>query len=168
VLPGICFLRGSAVSILVALFCRTEEDAKDENAPSTTQCYTLLVEQARVPVGGVATLELPAGMMDSNHAQTVAGLAVQEMQEECGLHIQPSELHDLTELAGLSDGLAPSPGGCDERIRYLYMEKIVTVAQLEQMRERLTGLREHGEVLVLKVVPMDDVWKVSGDQKAIM
>ena len=43
-LPGICFLRGNAVTIFVALFCNDEQ-------------YTLLVEQPRVPIGEVSRKE---------------------------------------------------------------------------------------------------------------
>ena len=41
-LPGICFLRGSSVAILVALICEEEEE-EGENG----EVYSLLVEQPR-------------------------------------------------------------------------------------------------------------------------
>jgi ADP-sugar diphosphatase len=50
----------------------------------------------------------------------------------------------------------------------MYLEKNVTVSELEEMQGRLSGLREHGEYITLTVVPMDTVWKVSADAKAIM
>jgi ADP-sugar diphosphatase len=102
---------------------------------------------------------------------------VKEMQEECGISIRPSDLIDLTELA-LQDivqngrlplaALAPSGGGCDEFVRYMYLEKKVTTQQLADMKGRLSGLRDHGEYITLSVVPLKDVWKVSGDTKAMM
>ena len=61
-----------------------------------------------------------------------------------------------------------SPGGCDEFCRYFYVEKRVTAAELQAMRGRLQGLREHGEHIVLRVVPLEEVWSISGDAKAIM
>jgi ADP-sugar diphosphatase len=158
-LPGICFLRGNGVAILVALFCE-----------ETGQVFSLLVEQPRIPIGQVACLEIPAGMMDNEH-ESVAGIAVQEMQEECGIAIKPGDLVDLSELACADvvarcpAGISSSPGGCDEFIRYMYLEKKVTMAQLDAMRGRLQGLRDHGEYITLKVVPMADVWRVSGDAK---
>ena len=121
-------------------------------------------------------LELPAGMLDENDTG-VSGIAMQEMQEECGITVHPSDLIDLTALAChdavrggyLSETAIPSsPGGSDESTRYLYMEKNVTVEELEQMKGRLTGLREHGEMIVLRVVPMEQVWRMSGDSKAMM
>jgi len=164
-LPGICFLRGDGVTILVALFCQDDGSV-----------YSLLVDQARVPIGQVSSWELPAGMLD-NENETVAGIAVQEMREECGIDVKPTDLVDLTTLA-CNDavelghlpiaGIPPSPGGCDEFIRYMYMEKKVTAAELDEMRGRLAGLREHGEKISLRIVPLEDIWRVSGDAKAMM
>jgi len=162
-LPGICFLRGNAVSILVALFC---EDG---------HVYSLLTDQPRVPVGMASVLELPAGMLDHG---SVKGIAVAELQEECGITVRGEEdFVDLTELAcreAVASGnlpiaaLSPSGGACDEMLQYLYLEKKVTVAELEEMQGRLHGLREHGEYITLTVVPWDDVWRISGDSKAMM
>lgn len=164
-IPGICFLRGDGVSILVALYC-SEDDS----------VHSLLVDQPRVPIGMISTLEIPAGMIDGQ-SESVAGIAMQEMREECGIHIHASDLIDLSALAcehAVASGslpvpsIAPSPGGCDEFIRYMYLEISVTKAELEQMRGRLTGLREHGEFISLRVVPMDQLWQISGDAKAMM
>jgi ADP-sugar diphosphatase len=164
-LPGICFLRGNAVSIFVALHCI-----------ETGSVYSLLVDQPRIPIGQVSCLEVPAGMMD-DEKETVAGIAVKEMEEECGIVVRPSDLTDLTELAcqeALQSGnipmaaIPPSPGGCDEFVRCMYLEKKVTVAELEEMRGRLQGLREHGEYITLKVVPMEDVLEDLGTAKALI
>jgi len=106
----------------------------------------------------------------------VAGIAAQEMEEECGIVVKESELIDLTHLAcqeavdsgHLSfPGVCPSPGGCDEFIRMMYLEKKVTKLELEAMKGRLSGLRSHGEIITLQVVPFDQVWKVSADAKAM-
>lgn len=164
-LPGICFLRGDAVSILVALHC-SEDDS----------VYSLLVDQPRVPIGQVSTLEIPAGMLDDT-SESVTGIAVQEIREECGIDIHASDLVDLTALAcedAVRSGslpapsIPPSPGGCDEFVRYMYLEISVTKTELDEMRDKLTGLREHGEFISLRVVPMDQLWQVSGDAKAMM
>ena len=163
-LPGICFLRGNAVAILVALFC---DDGR---------VYSLLTDQPRVPLGMASVLELPAGMLD-NDAHSVTGIAVQEMREECGITVRDTDFVDLTELAcqeAVAAGnlpipaLSPSGGACDEMLRYLYLEKSVTTAELEEMKGRLHGLRDHGEYITLTVVPMEDLWKISGDTKAML
>lgn len=163
-LPGICFLRGNAVAILVALICDDEDD----------QVYSLLVEQPRVPIGQASFLELPAGMLDGDGG--VAGIAVQEMKEECGIEVKANELIDLTQLAyeeRVSSnqlpvaGVCPSAGGCDEFVQITYLEKKITKTELEAMKGRLSGLRNHGEIITLRVVPFDEVWKVSADAKAM-
>jgi len=164
-LPGICFLRGDAVAVFVALYCR-EDDGEEEGTTNST-AYSIFVDQPRVPIGIASCLELPAGMLDDT-SKCLKGVAVQELEEECGILIRNAEdLVNLTELAGFEGGLAPSPGGCDERVKFLYLEKRVTPAQLDEMRGRLHGLREHGELITLRVVPLEDVWK-SGDAKAMM
>lgn len=164
-IPGICFLRGDAVAILIALHCFEDDSV-----------HSLLVDQPRVPIGQVSTLELPAGMLDDN-SETVTGIAAQEIKEECGIEIHAEDLVDLTALACESavtsgslpvSSIPPSPGGCDESVRYMYLEISVTKAELEDMRGRLTGLREHGEFISLRVVSMDQLWQVSGDAKAMM
>jgi ADP-sugar diphosphatase len=106
----------------------------------------------------------------------IKGTASKEMEEECGIKLRPSDLIDLTELACQEAieaghlpcaGIPPSPGGSDEFIQYTYVERIVSKADLYRMRGRLAGLREHGEYITLRVVPMEDMWKISGDSKAI-
>lgn len=170
-LPGICFLRGNAVAILVALFCDDDNHNHDESS-----AYALLVEQPRVPIGSVSCLELPAGMMD-DEKQNVTGIAVQEIREECGIDIRPRELVDLSDLAlqtPLKQGnlpmaaVPPSPGGCDEFCRFMYLEKRVSKTELDTMRGRLQGLRDHGEHITLRVVPLEEAWSISGDAKCMM
>ena len=114
-------------------------------------------------------LELPAGMMDDD-TQTIKGTAVKEMEEECGIIIQDSnELVDLTQFTTKGGGGIPlSQGGCDEYMRLFYLEKSVSKSELDRMRNRLTGLRQEGEVITLRVVPYEDVWRISADSKAIM
>ncbi|GKZ00369.1 hypothetical protein MPSEU_000989900 [Mayamaea pseudoterrestris] len=163
-LPGVCFLRGDAVAILVALVCQDGEDSH------CSQVHCLLVEQPRIAIGQVACLELPAGMMD-NDDMHLAGTAVQELAEECNIYVNKSDhdqLIDLTQLSGHADGIALSPGGSDEHVRLLYLEKTVSSKQLEKLKGKLTGLREHGEFITLRVVPMDEVWKVCHDAKAML
>jgi ADP-sugar diphosphatase len=126
-------------------------------------------------VGQVSLLELPAGMVD-NVNDSITGTAAKEMEEECGIKIRPSDLVDMTELAFQDAvraghlpcaGIPPSPGGCDELIRYMYAERIVNKQDLDEMRGRLQGLREHGEYITLQVVSMEEMWKVSGDAKTM-
>lgn len=120
-------------------------------------------------------------MIDSA-SDGIKGTAIRELEEECGIHIVASELTDLTQylvatpnssssntsfLANTADGLAPSPGGCDEHIRLLYLHRYVTQEELITMQGRLTGLRDEGELITLHVVPYEETWKISGDMKVM-
>ena len=135
----------------------------------------LIYSLVSIPIGTVSCLELPAGMIDSVN-DGIKGTAAKEMEEECGLKIRPSDLIDLTEL-GCQEavksghlpcaGIAPSPGGSDEFIRYTYVERVISKAGLERMKGRLAGLRDHGEFITLKVVAMHEMWKISGDSKVL-
>ena len=130
--PGIVFMRGSSVGILVILECEGKE-------------YTLLTYQARVPVGNHNLPEIPAGMMDGRG--NFRGAAAEEIEQECDIVISETDLVDLTALAyGDAEdaewkGIAPSPGGCDEWVRLYLLRRCVTKDVLEQLEGRLTGVR---------------------------
>lgn len=154
--PGICFLRGMGVGILVSLYCL---ETKEE--------YVILVQQPRVPLGESNFLEIPAGMLDgSGH---FAGVAAQELQEECGIHVTERSLIDLTELAygKRYRGVCPSGGGCDEYLRLMYCPLTVTEEQIRTLQGKLGGLREHGELITLRIVKLNEVWKECCDAKAL-
>lgn len=64
--PGIVFMRGGAVGVLVILECDGRE-------------YTILTYQARVPVGSHNVPEIPAGMLDGSG--NFKGVAADEIAE---------------------------------------------------------------------------------------
>lgn len=154
--PGICFLRGGSVSMLVILHCEGEE-------------WVICTRQARVPVGAGALLELPAGMVDE--AGELAGVAVKELKEEVGIILKKDDLTDMTELAWkgqyMPRGAHPSPGGSDEFIRFFLHKRSVTREQLDAMRGKATGNIEEGETIVLDLIPRKDLWKMTTDMKAL-
>jgi len=157
-IPGICFLRGGAVSILVVLEC---EGTK----------YVILTTQPRVPVGSAALLELPAGMLDGS--AKFAGVAAKELREETGLDLTEADLTDVTaavnKISGTLPvkGMLPSAGGCDEFLRLMFHKKLVTRAELDAMQGKATGLLEEGEVIKLRLVEYDQVWKICADAKLL-
>ncbi|NDH64485.1 MAG: NUDIX domain-containing protein [Alphaproteobacteria bacterium] len=136
--PGICFLRSAAVSILLRLICEGET-------------WVVCTRQARIPVGRSALLELPAGMTDDSGA--FAGVAAKELEEETGIRLPAEALIDLTAMAQSKDphgtpspltsydelhasairgkapgdrGMYPSAGGCNEFLRLMFHERTVT------------------------------------------
>ena len=144
-----------------------EEKEKEE--------YVILTKQPRIAAGSLSFLELPAGMLDDSG--TFAGAAAKEIKEETGLDIREDELIDLTAMAvdalsaeeresgtesHLEKAMYPSPGGSDEFIPILMVRKSMERGEIEGLRGKLTGLREHGEKITLKIVKLGDVWKVGG------
>ncbi|KAL3431852.1 hypothetical protein BDV09DRAFT_141564 [Aspergillus tetrazonus] len=161
-LPGSVFLRGGSVGMLLLL--------QPHDVPSTQEDdkWAVLTVQPRIPAGSLAFSEIPAGMLDDSG--TFAGKAAKEIQEETGLTIPQSELVDMTSLAlqsldepedgeTLQKAVYPSPGGSDEFIPLFLCEKRMPRKDIEALQGRLTGLRQHGEKITLKIVPLKDLWK---------
>jgi 8-oxo-dGTP pyrophosphatase MutT (NUDIX family) len=122
-LPGIAFLRGGSVAVLMVL---RPVDSRDER-------WVVMTEQPRVPAGSLQFVEIPAGMLDN--AGDFGGQAAKEIEEETGFKLPKSELIDLTKLAlsqstsegeCLQDAMYPSPGGSDEFIPIFLWEKVLS------------------------------------------
>ncbi|KAJ2803282.1 hypothetical protein H4R20_002956 [Coemansia guatemalensis] len=172
--PGVVFLRGGAVAMLLIL--RTPSSLvyqqKQPVASFDDTDYVVLTEQPRLPVPDFSLCELPAGMLDDSTGE-FSGTAAREIQEETGLVVRPEDLIDLTppdsEVAGSSGGLRglyPSAGGCDEFIRLFACEKRVSEDELSQLRGKLSGLRNDGEFITLRLVRLCDLWKQCRDMNA--
>lgn len=161
--PGSVFLRGGSVGMLLAL--------QPDDVPSTSDedSRAVLAVQPRIPAGSLSFLEIPAGMIDDSG--TFSGAAAKEIQEETGLSIPTSDLIDMTALAlqsnqgsdnhgeTLQKAMYPSPGGSDEFIPLFLCKKRIPRKDIEHLQGRLTGLRQEGEKITLKVVPLEDLWK---------
>ncbi|KAL1797271.1 hypothetical protein ACET3X_003877 [Alternaria dauci] len=133
-LPGIAFLRGGSVAVLMIL----------RPVDSTDERWVVMTEQPRVPAGSLSFVEIPAGMLDDEG--NFAGKAAKEIMEETGFKLPEGELIDLTELAlapgpapegmapkgesiqekeCLQNAMYPSPGGSDEFIPIFLWEKVL-------------------------------------------
>ena len=166
-LPGAALLRGPSVAML---FLLVPDDVDAVPDSSDGERYAVLTVQPRVPAGSLAMVELPAGMVDGG---TFVGAAAREIQEELGVEIREDELVCLSEMArprgerkgegegmeGLPLAMYPSPGGCDEHVSIFMHERKVPRGQLEGWTGRLTGLRDDGEKITLKLVPMRELWR---------
>ncbi|KAL0205675.1 hypothetical protein P9112_000982 [Eukaryota sp. TZLM1-RC] len=156
--PGIVFCRGAAVAILMVLV----------NA-SNGEEYCIMTEQCRVPCGKSKFIEIPAGMLENGQFK---GTAAAEVQEETGITIDENHLVDLikevTNSTGSSfPGMYPSPGGCDEYIKLYLYRKEISQEELNELDGKLTGLREDGEHIVLRLFKMQDLPFVTADGKAL-
>ncbi|RVX09024.1 Nudix hydrolase 14, chloroplastic [Vitis vinifera] len=152
--PGIVFARGPAVAVLILL-------------DSEGEIYTVLTEQARVPVGK-RILELPAGMLENDRGDFI-GTAAREVEEETGIHLNLQDMVDLTAFLDPSTGcrLFPSPGGCDEEISLFLYKGSVSKETITQLQGKKTGLRERGELIKVHVVPYEKLWRVTADAKTL-
>ena len=133
--------------------------------------------QPRIPAGSLSFAELPAGMLDDSGS--FSGGAAKEIEEETGLKVQQDELLDLTALTLANDpqdesgeelqkAMYPSAGGCDEFVPIFLYQKRIPRDKLQEFRGKLTGLRDHGEKITLKVVRFEDLWREGArDSKAL-
>lgn len=155
-LPGIVFMRGGSVGMLVVMI---DEETGDEWVPLTIQ--------PRIPVGTLSLIELPAGMLDGEGK--FAGQAAKELKEECGIELNENDLIDLGESAnGKGKGnLYPSAGGCDEFIRLFAYQKKMKKEEIEAMKGRMSETWKEGEKITLKVVRLKDLWRETQDFKAL-
>jgi ADP-sugar diphosphatase len=157
-LPGSVFLRGGSVCMLLIL--------QPDDVNATDEEYTVLTIQPRIAAGSLGFVELPAGMLDDSG--TFTGAAAREIKEETGLEIPEADLVDMTSLAitgsstgeeQLQYGIYPSPGACDEFIPLFLTRQKLGRAKIESMKGRLTGLREHGEKITLRICRLNELWK---------
>ncbi|GME64263.1 nudix family hydrolase [Neofusicoccum parvum] len=169
-LPGSIFLRGGSVGMLLIL----QPDDVPENTEKDK--YVILTVQPRIPAGSLSLAELPAGMLDDSG--TFAGAAAKEIEEETGMKVPECQLTDLSSLAlpatedttgeSLKKAMYPSPGGCDEFIPLFLHQRRVKRETLKEWQGKLTGIRDHGEKITLKLVRLEDLWKEGGrDAKAL-
>lgn len=157
--PGIVFMRGGAVAVLVVLRCEGKE-------------WAVCTRQPRLPIGASAFLEIPAGMLDgSGH---FSGVAAKEMKEETGIEITDDKLVDMTGIvygsgAGTSGtrGMYPSVGGCDEFIRLLYYSADVEPSFLKELQGKATGCITEDEQITLDLIPLDELWMRTPDAKTL-
>lgn len=162
-LPGSVFLRGPSVAMLVMLI---PDDVKPGSEEEADERHVVLTVQPRVPAGSLEFVELPAGMVDDG---TFAGAAAKEIEEELDFVIEETELTCLSDLVesqytsteseDLPNAMYPSAGGCDEFIPIFMHERRVKRESLDDWTGKLTGLRDHGERITLKLVKMKDLWK---------
>lgn len=183
-LPGVIFLRGPAVAMLVVLI------PNDQPADSLDEAYALLTVQPRIATGSLSFVELPAGMMDDENS--FAGVAAREIEEELGLVIKQEELTSLTDKVAeirsargekkhtgnnstasndketLPFAMYTSAGGCDEYIKIFFHERRVPRHTLREWEGKYGGLRDSGELITLKIVSLEDLWLEGGmDSKAL-
>lgn len=130
-IPPICFLKGEVVMVLI---CFIDQE--------TGEKYLLTVEQRRI-VDGALLLEHPAGMVDGD--RTPREIALMEIREETGMHLEDAALQDL------GGPVYPSTGTSDEAMYFFYTEIRTDKAHLLEFDKKETGVE--GERIRTRVLP---------------
>ena len=128
-IPGIAFIRGGAVAVLIRVVVGSN-------------AYFIMCRQLRFPVGGY-TLEAPAGMMDDS--ADISGVMMKEIAEETGLVVPNAA--DLIDLGRFS----PSAGGCDESIRLFAWNTELSKEAFDEIRRKIHGAAEENETIYLNI-----------------
>ena len=140
-LPRCIVLRGDTVVVIPVLYC--SEDG---------EIYTLMVSQRRIIDGGLS-LEFPAGMLDTNIENPI-DMAVKEVIEEIGIHVEKKELRLLTQTP-----LKVCESLMDEFVNFFYFERHVSREFLNNIDGNKTGCQEDKEFLQVKVINLKNVSK---------
>lgn len=128
-IPPICFLKGEVVCVAIVLIDK-----------ETHQKFLLLVKQRRIAEGDY-TFEHPAGMVDNN--KTPLEIAVQEVKEETGIVVIPSDLIDLSP----NKRLFPSTGTSDECMYLYYCEIFLNRNEIDALEGLEMGtIYEHERI----------------------
>ncbi|XP_020114585.1 nudix hydrolase 14, chloroplastic-like isoform X1 [Ananas comosus] len=61
----------------------------------------------------------------------------------------------------------PSSGGCDEEISLFLYKGQVNMETINALQGKETGLRDHGELIEVHVVPYDKLWRITADAKVL-
>lgn len=153
-LPGVVFMRGGSVAILMIIRPDYDED----------QRLVIMTQQPRIPAGSLSFMEIPAGMIDDSG--TFVGAAATEIKEETGLKVLEEELIDMTEKAlanaqnpesHLKRAMYATPGGSDEYIALFLWERTLSRMQINEMESRLRGV-DHEKIRV-KLVEYEKLWQ---------
>ena len=159
VLSGVCYLRDAYVGLLLELVCIEDESS-----------WSVLVDKPRVPVGSVSALELPVGKIDYED-ERLFGFEIAQIEEAFGLEINMNMLTNLSEAAyeynHLNNelGMCPSPSVSGEHVKIMHLRKEISKDHLLMMRSKFSQQREEGALISLRVVPIQEMWKVSADMK---
>lgn len=115
-------------------------------------------------------------MLDGN---SFKGTAANEIAEETTLTVEENDLINMSALAleddapgpsfeDLETAIYPSVGACDEFIPLFLCQKRLSRRHMEWLKGKATGLRDEGETISVKLVPLGRAWREGAhDAKAL-
>jgi ADP-sugar diphosphatase len=148
-IPPACFLKGHAVSVLVALI-----DA------DTAEKFVVLVRQRRISDGS-HTYEHPAGMVDA--ADDPADVAARELDEEIGLSVRADELTRLSPRLWY-----PSTGTSDEAMHFYFVERTLPRADIMAFHHKNMGVASEFERITTAVTTLPEAHKLVNNVNALL
>lgn len=77
------------------------------------------------------------------------------------------QVDQVVSFSGVSGALLTRDDMIDEFLRLFVCIKHLEKSQIDQLEGKLTGLRDQGESITLKLVSMEDAWKSSPDAKLL-
>ncbi|WVZ25174.1 hypothetical protein V8G54_003718 [Vigna mungo] len=94
----------------------------------------------------------------------------EQVEEEIGIKLNVEDMVDLTAFLDSTTGcrVFPSGGGCDEEISIFLYRGRVDKETITQLQGKETGLREHGELIKVRVVPYKKLWHTTADCKVLV
>jgi len=151
-LPGICFMRGASVGVLVLLI--------DANARET---YVAVLRLPRVPIATFESFELPAGIVkDEGPLAAATGVMMEKLGFEFLLE---NPLINLNAAFYGKDSLKPiylSTGGSDEGMVFFACETLLSSEQIASIKK---DLNQHKDIKAIHLIPFDQVLTQSQDSK---
>jgi 8-oxo-dGTP pyrophosphatase MutT (NUDIX family) len=149
-LPNIVLIRGNVVVVvpLVRNFATGEE-------------RFITVIQNRIG-NGLAGIEFPAGMID-RHTDDPAGVAVEEVIEETGVHISKTDLFPICDKL-----LYTSPGLQDEGVYYFGCILEMTDEQYKSLEGRITGKQSEGESIRVSLKTGEEIERLTHAAQVVL
>jgi len=144
-LPGVVFMRGLSVSVLVVMTERTSNSK-----------YAIIVTQPRVAIGKAEFSEIPSGILQDGSPSMV--FVRNLLASEVGIEVEDTRVTDMNRCI-YEDGrpIYNTPGGSDQGMFYYLVELEVSVQQLQEMHEQTAIKRNEGAMIIPSVVPFEEL-----------